>query len=84
MDSTSAKNFFWGPWVWITRPLSRRPTSCLPAVNVPMKQSFWAFWVMSIKPPGPTIRPWKLEAFTLPYRSTSAKPSTAMSKAPPS
>ena len=31
-----------------------------------MKQSFRAFWVMSMKPPGPTIRPWKLEAFTLP------------------
>ena len=46
--------------------------------------SFLAFWVMSMKPPGPTTRPWKLWAFTLPNRSTSAKPSTAMSRAPPS
>ena len=48
----------------------RRPPPILDlaplASNVPQNTTFWAFWAMSMKPPGPTGTPPSLEALTLP------------------
>ena len=60
-------------------------TRILPlAMNVPANTTFLALCVMSMKPPGPDRRLPNFETFRLPSLSASARPSTVMSRPPPS
>ncbi len=55
-----------------------------PAVNVPTKTTFLAFWLMLMNPPAPASRGPNLLTFRLPCRSACASPRNATSTPPPS
>ena len=55
-----------------------------PAVKVPQKTTFLAFWLMLMKPPAPASRGPNRETFRLPSASACARPRNAMSRPPPS
>jgi hypothetical protein len=55
-----------------------------PAVSVPLNITFFAFWLMLMKPPMPMMRPPKRLTFTFAWRSTWAKDRNARSMPPPS
>ncbi|WP_350029380.1 hypothetical protein [Caballeronia sp. ATUFL_F1_KS4A] len=59
-------------------------TSSPPAVSVPLKITRFAFWLMLMNPPTPTILSPKRLMFTLPCASTSANERNARSRPPPS
>ena len=55
-----------------------------PAMKVPTNTTFFAFWLMLIKPPAPASRGPNRETLRLPMRSACASPRKAMSRPPPS
>jgi len=59
-------------------------TSTPPEVKVPLNTMVWAFWLMLMKPPGPTILSPNRLTLTLQCSSTSAKDRNASSRPPPS
>jgi len=63
---------------------SGHDNSLFPAVKVPPKITVLAFWLILMKPPGPTMRLPKRLTFTLPCSSISANDRKARSSPPPS
>jgi len=55
-----------------------------PALKVPTKTTFFAFWLMLMKPPAPASFGPNLLTFRLPCASAWARPRKAMSSPPPS
>ena len=67
---------------------SRPPSTAIsspPAVKVPQNTTFFAFWVMLMKPPATHRAPAELaHCSTLPWPSVWARPRKATSMPPPS
>ena len=61
----------------ILMPPFSNPTASPPVVKVPQKNTFFAFWVMLIKPPHPAMREPNLLTLMFPDSSAWARPRNA-------